>query len=465
MATDQASDTKYSSTKSIWTWVKSLLSINQVSNVGSGAGLYKDRIGDNVRIKSLLAGTNMAIVEYDDHITLNASGSGSGTPLNWFSYAAAPALSTHYASIAVGDLWVNTVTNDIYRKAVDNATEDQFTKVYSGSTGGGGGSTSLVTLDTSGTVDINASLSDKFTITPTAEVTLTTSNFTDMKTVTLHIVNNLGLVAFPAGWQWSKALTALPAGGVNCVKLSAYTFESTLKINAEELWNYNAQPFDMSNLGLWINPEDVSLANNAAVETLPDSSGNLISIGQSTADYRPVWKTNIHSALGAIQFSSGKYLQVSNYVSKSNSAFVIVLKDIVRVGGYYNPIWSCTGTGWSTLFTNDNSGYIGRYAYSGTQYEDSTGVLESPSNLTILMWNFDVDAGTWSLYRDGTLVSTQSYSTPYSDTTSYNFYINHDFTYAGEFTGYVFDVMQFKNKLSDDQRISVNNYLKTKYGL
>jgi hypothetical protein len=61
---------------------------------------------------------------------------GSSTPLAWFSYASAPALSTHYAAIAVGDLWVNTVTNDIYRKDVDNATEDQFTKVYTGSTGG-----------------------------------------------------------------------------------------------------------------------------------------------------------------------------------------------------------------------------------------------------------------------------------------------------------------------------------------
>lgn len=124
IVTDQASTTKYATTGSIWTWVKGLLSINQISNVGTGAGLYKDRIGDNVRIKSLLAGENISLQEYDNEIRINSTASGGAVSAG-FSSAFSSADTT-------GFVWTSnvlTVTHALGTKynniTVYNSAEDQ----------------------------------------------------------------------------------------------------------------------------------------------------------------------------------------------------------------------------------------------------------------------------------------------------------------------------------------------------
>ncbi|MHB9139799.1 MAG: LamG domain-containing protein, partial [Victivallaceae bacterium] len=69
---------------------------------------------------------------------------------------------------------------------------------------GGASELAVETLGTSGTQTINRSTSDKWTITPTAAVTLATSNFTDLQKATLKIIDGGTNISWPAEWIWDK---------------------------------------------------------------------------------------------------------------------------------------------------------------------------------------------------------------------------------------------------------------------
>lgn len=64
----------------------------------------------------------------------------------------------------------------------------------------------VTVLGTSGTVTLNRSISDKFTLTPTGAVTLATSGFNDLQEAILKITNSYDFVSFPASWIWQTVL-------------------------------------------------------------------------------------------------------------------------------------------------------------------------------------------------------------------------------------------------------------------
>ena len=55
---------------------------NTATNVGSGIGLYKNKIGETLNFKSLVAGSNVTITETANEVTINASGGGGGGEAN-----------------------------------------------------------------------------------------------------------------------------------------------------------------------------------------------------------------------------------------------------------------------------------------------------------------------------------------------------------------------------------------------
>ena len=52
---------------------------NLAANVGTGFGLWKNKVGDTLNFKSIIAGDNITIAESPNEITINATGSGGVT--------------------------------------------------------------------------------------------------------------------------------------------------------------------------------------------------------------------------------------------------------------------------------------------------------------------------------------------------------------------------------------------------
>tara|TARA_R110000737_G_scaffold132490_3_gene164083 strand:+ start:1740 stop:2342 length:603 start_codon:yes stop_codon:yes gene_type:complete len=52
---------------------------NSALNTGTGIGIYKDKLGETLRFKSLIAGTNITLVESDEEITINSTSIAGAT--------------------------------------------------------------------------------------------------------------------------------------------------------------------------------------------------------------------------------------------------------------------------------------------------------------------------------------------------------------------------------------------------
>ncbi len=52
---------------------------NSALNTGTGIGVYKDKLGETLRFKSLIAGTNITLVESDKEITINSTSIAGAT--------------------------------------------------------------------------------------------------------------------------------------------------------------------------------------------------------------------------------------------------------------------------------------------------------------------------------------------------------------------------------------------------
>jgi hypothetical protein len=104
----------------------------------------------------------------------------------------------------------------------------------------GGGELPVTALGTSGTQTINRAASDKWTLTPASAVTLTTSNFTDMQTAELLIINGGTNVSYPATWIWKSAIPTLYKSGFNRLKLSYNVIGAIAKYIVEQTEYYLA---------------------------------------------------------------------------------------------------------------------------------------------------------------------------------------------------------------------------------
>jgi hypothetical protein len=71
---------------------------NDGANVGTGAGVYKDKDGVNIRLKSIKAGTNVTIDEAADDLTINASGGGGSSDEYFFTLPAGATIAARVAA-------------------------------------------------------------------------------------------------------------------------------------------------------------------------------------------------------------------------------------------------------------------------------------------------------------------------------------------------------------------------------
>ncbi|MFA6102373.1 MAG: LamG domain-containing protein [Victivallaceae bacterium] len=148
---------------------------------------------------------------------------------------------------------------------------DGTDKIFSAWDGWGFSELPITALGSSGTQTINRSVSDKFTITPSGPVTLTTSNFANMQSAELEINNGCSYISYPSEWVWqSNTIPSLQESGVDKFKISSFLCGSTSKIYAERTLTYYSLNGNDSHTKLLINFSSfpfVDISSNAATIT------------------------------------------------------------------------------------------------------------------------------------------------------------------------------------------------------
>ena len=72
---------------------------NLAANVGTGSGLWKNKVGETLNFKSIIAGNNITIAEAPDQITINATGGGSSISLTTTGTSGAATLNSGVLNI------------------------------------------------------------------------------------------------------------------------------------------------------------------------------------------------------------------------------------------------------------------------------------------------------------------------------------------------------------------------------
>ena len=129
--------------------------VNTASNVGAGSGIFKQKTGVDLELKSLVAGTNITLTPGTNSITIAASGGGSSLETQWLSFD-----SGNVKILATGttsDLAVITATKDFTVNSVSRLILNQPTSVIYRTIRAG-----FTAGETSGRTEVRVELAEPF---------------------------------------------------------------------------------------------------------------------------------------------------------------------------------------------------------------------------------------------------------------------------------------------------------------
>lgn len=144
--------------------------VNTASNVGSGAGLYKEKVSVDLRFRTLVAGTNVTITPGTDEIQISASGGGATVYEYAFTLPAAASLAARLALVTgLPSGWsLNTANNASIGEFSSSATTlvvihgltkfAQIAAVIEKNTGGPVNSQGYANIDISTTAKLKSNL-------------------------------------------------------------------------------------------------------------------------------------------------------------------------------------------------------------------------------------------------------------------------------------------------------------------
>lgn len=162
------------------------------------------------------------------------------------------------------------------------------------------------------------------------------------------------------------------------------------------------------------NGTGLKLANDAAITTWADKSGNNYNAIQLTGANQPIYKASLYNGRGAVQFSGNQYMDVAYNAALNPASFTLILVCAVTGGsGFRSPITSRDPT-------PTTKGYL-IYAHS-----DGT-------------WNFWVGtnvSNVWNQISDGTATLSQLYMLIGQGNTASNPFVVNGTPVSGDTTNY-----------------------------
>jgi hypothetical protein len=216
-----------------------------------------------------------------------------------------------------------------------------------------------------------------------------------------------------------------------------------------------------SDLKLWLKADAITGLNDGdAITTWSDSSGNGYDLTQSTAGYKPLYKTDIQNSLPAVRFDGSDDSLKSTTIVNSAALTGDPPLSIYLVYKRNNSKGSLSFTG--------NAGGLW-----GDSFDYNSGVVSSGSLAGYKIWMYTKSPGVINpngkIYKNGAL-SVSGYGTNITPSISAGNVFFLGGWYAQNNSGYALDgdiseVIIYKSVLSDANRALIDAYLQGKYAI
>lgn len=221
-------------------------------------------------------------------------------------------------------------------------------------------------------------------------------------------------------------------------------------------------PNDIAGCVRWYNASAITgLANNDPVATWTDLSPSGIDATQSTPASRPTFQTNVINGLPVVGFDANAQFMGVGSLSALTQGEVFVLIKVPNdpaLDQAYTGAWR-----FGTHPSNDHYGYTNGEVYDGSG-SDTRKSCGNPS-LSLAAWRLvDIYSATndWAFLIDGgVLHSTATNTVGFSPTC----YIGRTTDVVIYLLGQIAEVIVYDRKLTSDERIQIQDYIKAKYSL
>ncbi|WMI64445.1 T9SS type A sorting domain-containing protein [Aestuariibaculum sp. YM273] len=226
-----------------------------------------------------------------------------------------------------------------------------------------------------------------------------------------------------------------------------------------------------SNLIMWYRPDYGVTTTGTLVDQWGNSAGiNDFDLSESNTQ-RPTLLSGTLNGINEIQFNgsnrlrTGLTLSSSNFITDEASTFVVAKAENTSQQ--------------SSVYTTDplenSTRFSAHIPWNGTVYYDigtccTTDSRIEASGLSGLtnysIWSYDAHPSSGKqLYRNESLIGDEKNSSTYTSYTSHRFNLGGNTTGTAGFSGNMTEIIVFKTKVNETQRIIIDNYLSAKYNL
>ena len=218
-------------------------------------------------------------------------------------------------------------------------------------------------------------------------------------------------------------------------------------------------PLSISNCTLWLDASDTSTITETtnSVSQWNDKSGNSNNATQAIASNQPSYVIGTQNGLNGVKGGVNKFLNISPQAPYGTqfSLFVVVAK-----GTQPNSYVLAGGS------SGVNPSILSRYSAKDFEFFGQVPRFDFAINTVttgVLLQALHIDGGT----TDGYFNTTQVYSSA-AGLISNNKFFTMLFSFDGTgsfFDGTIYEVLLYNSKLTNTNRLKVESYLRTKWGI
>jgi hypothetical protein len=270
-------------------------------------------------------------------------------------------------------------------------------------------------------------------------------------------------------YQWKRDGASITSATNNTYLLDAADIGAMIKCtvtatnaggstgaDSNEVGPITAPPFDptsIAGLEMWLDADQLVLANDDPVATWTDESGNGTDATQATGGSQPLFKTAVQNSLPAVLFDgTDDWLRATVGADTSRTVFVVAK---ATAGTSGRTLWGYGGNARLRISST------GTWEWFRNEATTAVGLGGTATNTTIITLVV-TDASTASGYLDDGTATAFDPDDSVTTLTTIDLGQNPN---VNRFPGYVMEVLAYDSALSDTDRGNVRDYLNTKWSV